>query len=527
MSLILLIALLIITTLAAHLGGLPSEVYRTNETRSIQDCVMDNTVVVTAISVNYEEHVSNALESVLYTGFPCHVVIMQDGFSSHLSDKVLQVGLLSSYLLPDSRFCTTYRTHWGWRRTQLYKTWAFHLVIQRGFDVLLLDVDRQIPPGILPFIRKSHHDIVAISDNGAYLNFGMQWTRSGELTKRIAQRAWNRTWHGWDQYVWNEEIESTKYFLRCCKWGEFTERLKTGLKRPSLIKRVHNQKRNETLGGGITIPSRTEIEEKLLRAREENLKDDIQVLLEQYRVASEYEYAMKHNPPNELPLIKQFFSSTGYEVTNYDSVPSKICVKYSTSVLPSPFAKTVTTEFSTAGWLHDRRKNTCASSRRFCEHEGGLCTKGIRNKNGVHTACCPMTCSVCGGVGCKKGCCVREIKQIGRICVNESDVSCVIKSSSSLLSTEVQRPPPGPMFARRINSEDSVCCPGACSKCGGVGCKNGCCIREIKQIGRKCSRESDVSCVIKSSSRSVSTDGKKSGLCAEGVLFSGRRKDQV
>ena len=324
---------------------------------------MNNTVVVSVISVDYESNVRNVSRSVLDNGFPCQVVVMQDGFSSLLSNGVLQIGLLSNYLLPDSLFCTKYSSLWGWRRTQLYKAWAYHLVVQKGFDVLMLDVDRQIPPGFLLFIWESCYEIVALADGdhagGVYLNFGLQWTRSSMSTRRMVHRVWNRTWNGWDRYVWNGEVKNTVSDARCCNWIT---------SKPFQDKEAHKKKYSKNIGG-VPIPSNLEPQEKLLYARKAHLLDDIQVLLVQLKVASEYEFAKKHNLPDEHFLIKSFFSSSGYQVSHYQSVPSKICMNYSMPVLTSPLIKKdiwTGTEFNSSGYLHHRTRSTCALSKHAC-----------------------------------------------------------------------------------------------------------------------------------------------------------------
>ena len=51
-----------------------------------------------------------------------------------------------------------------------------------------------------------------------YLNVGIMWVRSTNGTRELSRRAENRSWVGWEQQVFNEELNFREELasVRCC-----------------------------------------------------------------------------------------------------------------------------------------------------------------------------------------------------------------------------------------------------------------------------------------------------------------------
>jgi len=154
-------------------------------------------------------------------GFPCVVVYAQDDVPELCDPHILPIRI-EPPLLPDRFWCNASKMNplWGWARAQLYKTYALASLLREGFDVLLLDADHRASADPMPTLRKARAqglDVVAqAADFGrGYLNFGVSWTRASPRTSALAQRLHNRSFRGWDQYLWNVEIGAAD--LACCQ----------------------------------------------------------------------------------------------------------------------------------------------------------------------------------------------------------------------------------------------------------------------------------------------------------------------
>ena len=195
---------------------------------SVEQCARQGTVVVTTISKRYTSPMQRLVASANRRGgFPCVVVYAQDDVPELCDPNILPF-YIEPPLLPDPFWCHVPKVTqwWGWARSQLYKTYALASLLQKGFDVLLLDADHQTIADPMPTLREARAqglDIVAqFADPGAdrkigrgYLNFGVSWTRASPRTAAVAQRLHNRSFRGWDQYLWNVEIGAAD--LACCQ----------------------------------------------------------------------------------------------------------------------------------------------------------------------------------------------------------------------------------------------------------------------------------------------------------------------
>ncbi|CAE8707262.1 unnamed protein product [Polarella glacialis] len=194
-------------------------------------CARDNTVVVTSASASYGQALLQLARSAAVQGFPCAVAYIQEDFQEACHAHVLPVRL-SAELLPETQFCgdssveviqgetVKLRQRWGWRRTQLYKVMAYRSVLKQGFDVLLMDTDWYFIADPLPFFHSLFDasagqsiDVVGKKDDH-YMNFGLSWTRSSAATVAMAASLEKRIGDGWDQYLWNHEMQTMD--ISCC-----------------------------------------------------------------------------------------------------------------------------------------------------------------------------------------------------------------------------------------------------------------------------------------------------------------------
>ena len=68
----------------------------------------------------------------------------------------------------------------------------------------------------LEVIGNSGYDVVGVADFKKCMNMGLVYTRSTADTVELARRVHNRTQQGWDQGLWNEELNAKADRIRCC-----------------------------------------------------------------------------------------------------------------------------------------------------------------------------------------------------------------------------------------------------------------------------------------------------------------------
>lgn len=115
------------------------------ERTSVEQCARQGTVVVTTISKRYTSSMQRLVASANRRGgFPCVVVYAQDDVPELCDPNILPF-YIEPPLLPDPFWCHVPEVTplWGWARSQLYKTYALASLLQKGFDVLLLDADHR------------------------------------------------------------------------------------------------------------------------------------------------------------------------------------------------------------------------------------------------------------------------------------------------------------------------------------------------------------------------------------------------
>mmetsp|Transcript_29885 Transcript_29885/g.62964 ORF Transcript_29885/g.62964 Transcript_29885/m.62964 type:complete len:592 (-) Transcript_29885:651-2426(-) len=159
---------------------------------------------------------------------------------AHSSPLIYSLSPPPEPLLPDSSFCNTVKQSqlYGWRRVHLHKMLMFRRILNAGFDLLSLDANYLILLDPMPLIYSirppgSDHlsDVVAMHDGpqSQLLNIGVIWIRSNKLTCAMALRAENRTWGGWDQYIFNDELNYNPTYeqISCCHTPCLTVHLKS------------------------------------------------------------------------------------------------------------------------------------------------------------------------------------------------------------------------------------------------------------------------------------------------------------
>lgn len=206
-------------------------------------CAVHNTVVGTVASASFAPGLVTQAESAYRAGFPCVVVQPFDWFDQLQNERLEVLPVPSPRLLPRSVWCKEPLRHqYGWRRSQLYRVRLWRMVLEHGLDLLAMDLDHQVGPiNPVAFLHSLHAppeslsttassdashraapaDVVAVWDGpgSRYLNVGIMWMRSTAGTRELSRLAENRSWVGWEQQVFNEELnfrEGLIASVRCC-----------------------------------------------------------------------------------------------------------------------------------------------------------------------------------------------------------------------------------------------------------------------------------------------------------------------
>jgi len=220
----------------------------------VRKCASMNTVAATVASASYTESVLDLARTARSAGFAC-LVVQPFEHDPHLAHSVTSTRSVSQPavlplplpehqpLLPRSMWCSDSFTTsakrpdggnagvawYGWRRSHLYKMHLWAAVLAQGFDLLSVDLDwRFAGPSPLPAIHAlragdgSQLDVIAWWDGPAekLLNIGLVWVRSTPAALRLVQRVGNRTFAGWDQGLFNEELQFRDETLTCCHSGD-------------------------------------------------------------------------------------------------------------------------------------------------------------------------------------------------------------------------------------------------------------------------------------------------------------------
>ena len=206
-------------------------------------CAVSNTVVGTVASASFAPGLATLARSAASVGFPCVVVMPFDHFPELDGPLISALPVPSPPLLPRMIWCTDpkLRNQYGWRRSQLHRARLWRVVIHLGLDLLAMDLDHMLGPrSPVPWLhsvyapaemfaslpatanaeRPMPADVVAVWDGpgSRYLNVGIMWMRSTASTRALTLRAENRSFVGWEQQVFNEELNygEDSAGVRCC-----------------------------------------------------------------------------------------------------------------------------------------------------------------------------------------------------------------------------------------------------------------------------------------------------------------------
>ena len=194
---------------------------------ALHDCAVQGVLAATVASATYAVEALALAQSSHQVGFPCLAVQAFQRF------KLLKNPLLRSIdgnhdpptLLPRPCWCNLSR--YGWRRSHLYRARMWRVVLQRGFHLLAVDLDWRFtrnPVSWLLAMRTRDGravDVLPHQDGKAgLLNVGLMFVRSSWRTIALARRVENRSFGGWEQGIFNEEVSwgelGWKDGLACC-----------------------------------------------------------------------------------------------------------------------------------------------------------------------------------------------------------------------------------------------------------------------------------------------------------------------
>lgn len=198
---------------------------RDGETARLSACALSGTVVATVASPAYAVPMLRLAASSRAAGVPCLVVQPFVHFAALQDRNVRSLSVPIPPLLPRQEWCTHPR--YGWRRSHMYRTRMWRVVIEAGFDLLAVDVDWSftdtngfpLQPSMAEIVAALRGTLTA-SDRlaevvagetdyrrGGYLyNVGLMWLRSTSATLALVRRCEARSHGGWEQGIFNEEI---------------------------------------------------------------------------------------------------------------------------------------------------------------------------------------------------------------------------------------------------------------------------------------------------------------------------------
>ena len=180
--------------------------------------------------------------TTLAAGFPCLAVQAYDDFEElHGRPEILPLPLPESPLLPRQIWCTKEWTGawspggekvgaswYGWRRSHFYRVRMWVTILSSGFNLFAVDLDWRFNglsplPDIYAFTnsRGQPIDVFAWWDgpHERALNVGLMWIRSSPASVSLVRRVQNRTFAGWEQGLFNEELSHRSQLVCCSENG--------------------------------------------------------------------------------------------------------------------------------------------------------------------------------------------------------------------------------------------------------------------------------------------------------------------
>lgn len=191
-------------------------------------------VVGTTASAAYTAPLIDLSRSAQRVGFRC-LVVQASSWMDGFADAPLRfLSLPDKALLPRPMWCNASAVvvdrlpiniqRFGWRRSHLYRTRLWRVVLEQGHSLLSVDLDYDFldmrgqplqPPGALYSALQTARtsdgrepDVIAMHDgpNRRLLNVGLMFLRATPALLAVTRRVENRSVSGWEQGIFNEEI---------------------------------------------------------------------------------------------------------------------------------------------------------------------------------------------------------------------------------------------------------------------------------------------------------------------------------
>ena len=194
----------------------------------IARCAQLGTVTATVASASYANAMVELAGTARAAGFPCLVVQPFAEFNElHASSLIEALPLPERPLLPRQIWCVKTSAWYGWRRSHFYRVRMWVAVIASGFHLLAVDCDwRFFPDGPFPLpelyalldIPGRPLDVINWWDGPhmKQINVGLMWLRSTPATLSLVRRVHNRTMAGWEQALFNEDLQFRSFDVSCC-----------------------------------------------------------------------------------------------------------------------------------------------------------------------------------------------------------------------------------------------------------------------------------------------------------------------
>ena len=259
-----------------HLGRVSSTSEERVTRAALSACRLGRAVIGTVASPSYAQPLLALAASARNVGFRCVTVSPYSHFDALKDPRIRRLGDPRRPLLPEPEFCSNITAstllpnldkkkstrfhpasqYYGWRRSHLYRTWMWYVVVSHNYDLLAVDLDWRFisnplpslysakqPGGSAAAVVASHDEVPTASllakrirspprlrdvmpglheastsrYSTPFLNVGLMFVRSGGQTTVLAEQVMQRTLHAWEQGIFNEELNwGVGANLSCC-----------------------------------------------------------------------------------------------------------------------------------------------------------------------------------------------------------------------------------------------------------------------------------------------------------------------
>lgn len=164
-------------------------------------CAVQNYIFVTyATNLFYFQSAVSTAKSIRLHMSTCTCVAVPKIFYPHKDVKSL---VLNNDFPVDDLFCQN--NLYGWRLTSFLTVTSWRMLSQAGYNIFSVDTDWIMR---MPIPLQFRHDVTAMNDK-QFLNVGLMAVKVTESTRSILKRVENRTYVGWNQGIFNDEIHNS------------------------------------------------------------------------------------------------------------------------------------------------------------------------------------------------------------------------------------------------------------------------------------------------------------------------------